>query len=115
MHLFDHTNTRWRSRYQRVNGAETYSMDLVKYQLGNWEKVLVEDDILSTCPLLSEVDLKGRYRRAVQYLHTAIPHAMTTKPRAIVRALRNKAEHVTFLSACSWLARALRRHGMDAH
>lgn len=69
MIVFDHTDNRWRKRYVRINGAETYSKDIMKYQLDNWKKVLGKEDILSTCPRLSGVASGRRCRVAVQYLH----------------------------------------------
>lgn len=69
MELIDHTNPQWLNRKTEANGAETYSKDLVKYQIPHWENLLGDKDLISTCPLLYTIGIKGNYNVTIQYLH----------------------------------------------
>ncbi len=72
MLVIDHTEKNWHRRFTNygIGGALTYSRDLVKYQIPHWRKILPNDSLISTCPLLSQVPLVGHYNTVIQYLHT---------------------------------------------
>jgi hypothetical protein len=69
MKILDHTSKTWLARRKRTNGAETYSKDLVRYQVPNWRARLGEQDLLSTCPRIRRQATGNRYGRVIQYLH----------------------------------------------
>jgi len=98
-----------------TNGAETYSRDLVLHQIPNWERLLSERDVVSTCPRFTSVARPRRkYRLAVQYLHT-FPHAGALRyVRKIDRVMQVRATSLIFVSAYEAYARQIAGHGMRA-
>lgn len=113
MIVFDHNDARWRSRYRRTNGAETYSKDIVRYQLSNWQGVLGPHDAISTCPRLSNVNLKGsEYGTVIQYLHS-YPYqnalARVERIRSSVRCRR-----LIFITAYKAFAKLINVRGFEA-
>lgn len=114
MIVIDHTSPRWQNRRVRTNGAETYSADLVKYQIPFWQHVLPENSIVSTCPKFYETDIRGNFDVAVQYLHT-YPKRPLTYVRRILREMPFKANRVVFLTAYKEYETRLRTGGFDAH
>ncbi len=112
MIVFDHMDKRWRSRRRHTNGAETYSRDLVEYQMSNWRDILGNRDVISTCPRLSQSAPGTCCRLAVQYLHEFPPTDPIDYARRIVRALR--AEMVVFITAYRAYWQLLKDHGYHA-
>lgn len=114
MHLIDHTDKTWQSKVRRINGAFTYSQDLVKHQIPFWQKTLGENDIISTCPKFSDVDINGQFNLAVQYLHSYPYHQAVDRTKFIIRNLPFNAKKTIFLSAYKAFAHELQLYGLNA-
>lgn len=114
MHLIDHNNEIWRKRIRRTNGAYTYSQDLVKYQIPHWEKILGDDDLISTCPKISEIGITGNYNFIFQYLHS-FPYANSIYRTQLVKnCSRYSARKIVFISAYKNFVINIRAAGMKA-
>lgn len=114
MRLIDHTNQIWEQRIRRINGAYTYSVDLVKYQIPLWEKVLEEDDLISTCPKISEIGIKGKYNRIIQYLHSYPYYNSIQRAQMVRRSKDYSANKFIFISAYKEYVRNLNVGGFTA-
>ncbi len=114
MRVLDHTTPEWILRQKRTNGAETYSADLVKYQIPKLRAVLPTNTIVSTCPRFSSVRVNGTYDLAVQYLHTFPYNDPLTYVRRIKRRLPFRAKKFIFITAYKQFETIMRRAGYNA-
>jgi hypothetical protein len=114
MKVIDHTDTKWLSKVRRINGALTYSQDIVKYQIPYWEKVLGENDIISTCPRFTDVDIEGEYRVAIQYLHSYPYYGAVDRISDIIWNKKFKAERMIFITAYKEFEKQLNEYGIQA-
>lgn len=114
MIVLDHSEPNWLRRYQRTNGALTYSKDLIKYQIPNWEKVLGENDIISTCAKFSECTTRGNFNLAIQYLHSYPYIGALDRIRFLANHLPFKAKRLIFITAYKAFERELIGAGFRA-
>ena len=114
MNLIDHTNPIWASKMRRINGAYTYSQDLVKYQVPHWEKVLGENDLISTCPKIYERDVIDNCGTIIQYLHSYPYERPVEKIQAVVDELSLKCNRIVFVSGYKEYVRRLTYNGINA-
>lgn len=114
MKVLDHTDPEWSRRVTRINGALTYSKDLVKYQLPKWEDVLTEDDVISTCPKFSDSSLMGVYNVAVQYLHSYPYYGAVQHVERILWNKKFRCEKLIFVTAYKQFERELEAAGLNA-
>lgn len=112
--IFDHTESNWSDRYNRhdrENGAATYSRDLVKYQVQLWDH---ESMVLSTCPLLSQIDDVPEAELFVQYLHTYAYEQPLHAVREIINATRLKCRRIVFVTAYNSFHLTMQRAGIES-
>ena len=109
-----HTDQSWISAFRRMNGALTYSQDLVKYQIPNWEKVLGEDPLISTCPSLHVTDVTGRFKTVIQYLHSYPYTDPVGRVRRILNDKKFKCDKLIFITAYKELGKELFKDGLNA-
>lgn len=69
MKIIDQTDRKWSSLGKNFGGANTYSNDLIKYQIPYWKEVLGRNDLISVCPPPSKTEISGKFRTFVWYLH----------------------------------------------
>lgn len=122
--LFDHTEPKWHSKYTargRENGAATYSREIVKYQVPVLYELFNETEVIvSTCPLLSQVDhsqFPSYAKVAIQYLHSYPYGDSLRQAREVTETLKNipnDIDHILFVTAYSQLADRLSNAGYDA-
>lgn len=112
MYLIDHTDNIWQQKVRRVNGALTYSKELVEYQIPLWREVLGPEDIISTCPKFCDTEITGSYKTAVQYLHSYPYTNPIERTRFIRTNLPFKAERVIFVSAYADFVQKLNTHNL---
>lgn len=115
MIVLDHTEPVWQDRFSKkahTNGAATYSQDIVKHHLPVWSDILPEDAVISTCPLLDGLDVRGSI--AVQYLHTYSYRDPLSQMRAVSHHLRGRVDHVVFVTAYRSLDERARISGYDS-
>lgn len=114
MRLIDHTNEVWIKKVRRINGAFTYSKDLVKYQIPKWENVLDKNDLISTCPKISEVGVEGEYNTVIQYLHSFPYISAIYRVQLVHNCPRYKYKRMIFMSAYKAFANQINANGMRA-
>lgn len=114
MQLIDHTDENWRRRYRSINGAYTYSQDLVRYQVPRWREVLGGRDILSTCPRFSDVAEAGDRRLALQYLHSYHYYRPVESILDLKARIPFRYERLIFLTAYEAFERELTMAGLEA-
>jgi len=112
MNFVNHTDRDWLARKITTNGAETYSIDLTKYQIPHWEKLLRNNDIISTCPLFYNTTVNGSYRVAVQYLHSYPYENPVLYARKVEKAI--DAKHIIYLTAYKEYEKILKFMDMKA-
>lgn len=122
MLVFDHNEPRWNKRYMRrgrENGAATYSREIVKFQVPLWKKQLrahkikSKDVVISTCPLLSQVEDIPEGKHVIQYLHTYRYDNPVGDARDVLDNLVNP-KSVVFVTAYKGLCHQLNRRGIRA-
>ena len=108
MRVFDHTEASWSERRKdKMNGAYTYSKEIITYQLPLWEPFLPEDAVISTAPLLPDVEEMPRHAPVyIQYLHH--PYLDLRK----LRVLANIYHPTIFVTAYRWLDTNLHLAGL---
>jgi hypothetical protein len=69
--IITHTEPKWASKVGVINGAYTYSVDLVNNFVKEIDGILT-NSLISTCPLLNTVDIdkSKHYDVVLQFLHT---------------------------------------------
>lgn len=97
-----------------VNGADTYSRDIEKFQLANWEWVLGKNDIISFCPLFSYLPDDGEYDTAVQYLHSYPYEKPVDRIRGIIKEIPFSYKRLIFVTAYDALRKELQENGFEA-
>lgn len=117
--LIDHTEPGWADRYNRShtrygreNGAATYSRDIVRWHIPEWERLLPAGSVVSTCPLLTGLDVEGPV--AVQYLHTFVRDNPLGPIRDIAAHLAGRCDRVVFVTAYRALHALVRKAGMES-
>lgn len=114
MKLISHSDPNWLLKFRRINGALTYSQDLIKYQIPLWEKVLTQDDIISTCPKFSDIEESGRFRIAIQYLHSFPYIRPTERVKKVLWDKPFKADKIIFITAYKAFEKMLKNEGLNA-
>lgn len=111
MYLFDHTTESWRQGSNAINGAVTYSIDIVKYQLPEWEKVLGPRDLLSTAPPPHTLKLPSNINNAIIYLHSwpVNEDMMAFQTRFVF-----PAKNIIYITAYKPYCEVLRKNGHQA-
>lgn len=113
-YVVDHTEPQWALRYQTngfVNGAATYSADLVKHQVDLWQG---DNIIISTCPLLHTVDgLPDETDLVVQYLHEYSYALPLANAQRVISEIKTKYKRIVFVTAYYGLYVLLKRAGID--
>lgn len=111
MHLFDHNTSTWRQHPERINGAVTYSIDIVKYQVPEWKKILGPNDLLSTAPPPCTINIPHKINTAVIYLHSwPINEDMWTFQSRFVLPAKN----IIYITAYKKYCKILRKYGHKA-
>lgn len=109
-HLYTHDWAPWRSRVQKINGAWTYSVDIVKHYVPHIAATLKAEGIegpivVSTCGLLHKygntdvMQHTGKWAAVVQFLHTWPRQNALAVIYDIHRKFSSKAEHVIVVCA----------------
>jgi hypothetical protein len=111
MHLFDHTTTTWRQQDKLINGAVTYSTDIVKFQVPEWEQTLGPHDLLSTAPPPCTINLPAKINTAVIYLHSwpMVSDFWTFQSRFAI-----PAKNVVYITAYRKYCQILKAYGYKA-
>lgn len=111
MHLFDHTTSSWLRRTNSINGAITYSKDIIKHQLPKWQSILGHNDLLSTAPPPDTFDLPSNINNAIIYLHTwpLDDNIIEFKSR-----YRVPAKNVIYITAYKEYCKTLKQYGYNA-
>lgn len=116
MYLINHEDLIWQKRVRRVNGALTYSKDLVAYQIPKWEERLGKDSIITTCAKFSEVKYeydRTYFEHAIQYLHSYPYSNSIERVAEIKRNLPFKTERLIFMSCYNQYVRELNNYGIE--
>lgn len=104
--VIDHTEHGWDLRYRkhgRVNGARTYSEDIVDYHIPLWQQYTEGLDVtVGTCGRLLRFDTSGDI--AVQYLHEYPYKDSLDNFHVVHRHLRDQFQRVIFVTAYKSLA-----------
>lgn len=113
--VIDHTEPDWRAAYVkkgRENGAATYSRQIVEHHLPVWERLVPDGTVISTCPVLSSVEVEGPL--AVQYLHTYSYVEPLRQAELVVKNLDGRVDRVVFVTAYRSLHAQLVLAGFEA-
>jgi hypothetical protein len=113
--VVDHTEPTWLARYTakgRENGAATYSRDILAHQVPAWEHILPAGSLVSTCPLLTGMDVSGEV--AVQYLHTYSYSDPLRHARDVSAWMGGRCSRLVFVTAYRSLQAQLERAGFEA-
>jgi len=114
MIVLDHTEKSWVARYKYMNGALSYSKDLVAHQIPKWGEVLGENDIISTCARFSECEIGGNYDTAIQYLHSYPYYSDVLRIANIAKALPFSCKRLIFVTAYKAFETKLLNAGFNA-
>lgn len=111
MHLFDHNTKSWRQTPTRINGAVTYSIDIAKFQLPEWENVLGPNDLLSTAPPPCTIKIPPGINNAIVYLHSwpVNPDFWTFQSRYVF-----PAKNIIYITAYKPYCKTLIKYGYKA-
>lgn len=111
MYLFDHNTRSWRKDNKLINGAVTYSKDIVKYQVNEWAKILGPNDLISTAPPPCTINLPPRINNAIIYLHSwpVNPDFWTFQSRFTL-----PAKNIIYITAYKKYCRDLQKYGFQA-
>lgn len=117
MKLYDHTEPNFKKQYPHINGAVTYSKDIVKFHLPAWKKILGVNDVISTCPRLGTVRrLPMKADTIVQYLHQypyTDPIKYVSDIKQLIRS-RMKFNKIWFITSYRSYFLLLNKHGYNA-
>lgn len=111
MYLFDHNTPSWRQMPHLINGAITYSEDIIKLQLDNWAQVLGADDLLSTAPPPTTFDFPSNVRTAIIYLHS---WPLEEDKKKFATRYETSAKQTIYISAYREYTEILREWGYKA-
>jgi len=118
LYLIDHNEPKWNRRYhnsKRENGAHTYSKEIVKFQVPLWSKHSPGDMLISTCPLLSDVDdLPEEVDLVVQYLHTMKYDDPAKEAKEVIKNIKVKYKAIVFVTAYTAVQDALDKEGIQS-
>lgn len=114
MQVVDHTHHSWVHRVTRINGAVTYSQDLVKFQIPKWAELLGPNDIISTCPKFSETRIAGQFDTAIQYLHTYPYTNDVGSIKTLINQIAFKYKRIIFITAYKEFETKLNKAGIRA-
>ncbi len=121
MFLFDHNHPSWQVRYgrhNRTNGAQTYSEEIVRYQVPIWRSLTANapgEVVVSTCGIVPSTCPPRPYL-LVQYLHEYPigEYEEWLKRRLDVINARTQPQHLVFVVAYRSFQSWLQNHGLNA-